>query len=492
MRAAAPALLGITLLCLTVLCLADGPSPAEQRPRGKHLAAVQLSRGTPAGFGQRLEGEPDRARDVPGRGHLESGKGYSVREEEEEHDEHDENDEQDEHDEHDEHDDHEEEAAAVSPEVAAADRKASLDLRIAAVFLTGLATIIGMSPFLMSLRVSQSVLLCVRAASAGTMLSLAVVHILPEAIHKLEAVTTFPLASALMVAGVFVAYLFQLVFQHAPHDKEEELATPETLPSSAGPSAPGTSPSFANAKDPELGPRFPVFPMAPAPQVTWVPATEGAWMPAPGGGLTWAPAQEGGMVHECCSCVVEDETGSQAGPDRQVSVSTDDRISDIVVIRSMEMGCIVHSLILGLSLGLEPEFATAGILLTVYTIHQFLEGLCLGYLINGLKSRMEKASAVTATMLAMPLGVVIGLLVSQYGDTTTASNSAGPVTASVSSVAGGLLLYNTLTNFLGEDLKRSDVLSNGKLRAAMAVAFFVGLSAMTSIAAGEAASGDVH
>ncbi|KAJ1484426.1 ZIP zinc transporter-domain-containing protein [Baffinella frigidus] len=469
MRAAAPALLGLTLLCFAAVCLSDAPT-AEQRPRAKHVAALRLSRGVQAGFG--ASKDSDQA--VRGRGHQEKAahKAYSVREEDE-HDEHDEHDDADDHDEHDE-DDHDDEHEV---EVSAADLKASLDLRIAAVFVTGIATLIGMSPFLITLKVSQNILLCVRAASAGTMLSLAVVHILPEAIHQLESVTTFPLASSLMVAGVFLAYLFQLVFQHAPHDSEEAETFPETLPSSTSTlprpgsvatGAAGTSSVLSsNKQDPELGPGMVISPMAATP--------------------------EGGMVHECCSCAIgtETDTDSQAGENR-VSIGTDDRIDDLVVIRSMEVGCIVHSLILGLSLGLEPGFAAAGILLTVFSIHQFLEGLCLGYLITGLKSRTEKFSATSATMLSMPLGISIGLLVSVYGDTNAASNSAGPVTAGVSCVAGGLLLYSTLTNFLGEDLKRSDVLSSGKLRAAMGVAFFVGLAAMTSIAVGEAVSGGAH
>jgi zinc transporter 1/2/3 len=185
---------------------------------------------------------------------------------------------------------------------------------------------------------------------------------------------------------------------------------------------------------------------------------------------------------------VGSETGSTT-----FQVSGDDRVPDEIVIRSMEAGCIVHSLILGLALGLETDFNTLVILLTVFSVHQLLEGLALGYLISGIKSSLEKICAIVLTMISMPLGVAIGLLVSAFGDVSSANATAGPITACMSSIAGGLLLYTTLTNFTGEDVKRSDVLADGKLRAAMGLSFLVGLASMTAVSAGEVANGShVH
>ena len=45
-------------------------------------------------------------------------------------------------------------------------------------------------------------------------------------------------------------------------------------------------------------------------------------------------------------------------------------------------------MIIGLALGLADEYNTVAVLLAVFTVHQFLEGLCLGYLLSGLPSKV--------------------------------------------------------------------------------------------------------
>jgi zinc transporter ZupT len=92
-----------------------------------------------------------------------------------------------------------------------------MNLRIASIFITGLATTAGMFPLvaIKKERVSSLLLLCIRAASAGSMLSLALVHILPEAGHRLESTSSYPIAGVAMAFGVFFASTFQLVVSAA-------------------------------------------------------------------------------------------------------------------------------------------------------------------------------------------------------------------------------------------------------------------------------------
>ena len=215
--------------------------------------------------------------------------------EEDDHDDHEEEDDHDDHAEEDDHDDHEEHSEE--------DKQASVNLRIAAVFITGLATMLGLGPFLTvaAAKVPPTLLLCVRAGSAGTMLSLTLVHILPEASHKLETVTAFPLAGTLVAVGVFLSYAVQLVFHHSPKD--------HTLRDASLP------------KDAELGHAYPIG----------APSVPGSAYPI---GAPPAHLPGAGMVHPCCSSPAGLGAAKVVG-DAQVGTKAD--------ILSMEAGCIVHS-----------------------------------------------------------------------------------------------------------------------------------------------------
>lgn len=46
----------------------------------------------------------------------------------------------------------------------------------------------------------------------GTMLSVAVVHIVPEAEHTFKTLTPYPLPGALMLSGIFLAYCLEGVY----------------------------------------------------------------------------------------------------------------------------------------------------------------------------------------------------------------------------------------------------------------------------------------
>lgn len=100
--------------------------------------------------------------------------------------------------EHDDHDDH-------------AEQSKTLIIRIVAVFASAVVTLLGLSVFFFkqSNAISTSTLLCLRAGSAGAMISVAIVHILPEAAHELESVTPYPLAGTL-VLGTYFAKLTTL------------------------------------------------------------------------------------------------------------------------------------------------------------------------------------------------------------------------------------------------------------------------------------------
>ncbi|KAJ1472192.1 ZIP zinc transporter-domain-containing protein [Baffinella frigidus] len=366
---------------------------------------------------------------------------------------------EDDDDHHDEHDEHEDDHNADNQPHSEEDALSSVNLRIAAVFITGVTTLAGLLPFLAVSAVPPTLILCVRAASGGTMISLALIHILPEASHSLEDVSPFPLAGTFMAVGVFLSYAVQLAFHRSSTDSTVRAAA---LP-----------------KDVELGPVFTASNDA---------ATSSGPDPSATGPVNYeasapkaSPLLSAEIVHQCCldTELLEAAAASEAAPEK-------------VAILSMEAGCFVHSVVIGLGLGLNTDYTTTAVLVGVLSIHQFLEGLCLGYLLSGLVSKVEKAVAVILTTLSVPAGATAGLIVSIYG--SPASNDAAkshPALAIVQCLSGGLLLYTTLTNLVGEDLKRDDVLAPNawRKRLVMGVSFLVGMAAMSGVAAGEAFSG---
>jgi zinc transporter ZupT len=299
--------------------------------------------------------------------------------------------------------------AQSEEELRASELRSSIDLRIAAIFVTGAATLLGIVPLVAKAasNITPVVLLSMRAASAGTMLSLALVHILPEAVFATEDVTAFPLAGTRMALGVFVSYAIQMYCHHShsispPQPQSDAATPPKELEIGGGAVIIGMPPMWAALPSPGA------FMMAPPPA-----------MPLPTPGACTTPG----------TCSHAGASGASA---------------DKIVIRSSEFGVKLHSIFLGLALGVETERATLILLLVVLVFHQVLEGMCLGCLISRLPSRGERLLAMAVNSLSLPAGIIAGLLIAVFGDST--SDSIGPVAACLSSFAGGMVLYTTLVN----------------------------------------------
>lgn len=330
---------------------------------------------------------------------------------EEVHDDHADHAEVDEiHDDHDEadddHDDHD------------ADGGDTLILRIVAVFASAASTGVGLAVFFpkRAEAFSTETLLCIRAASAGAMLSVAIVHILPEAGHSLEKVTAYPLAATFFLLGVMLAYALETLSRGHSHDQVNE----ET-----------TSPS--------------------------------------GQELTNAPAS---CERMCC----------KTAPISTISSSK-------LAVESIELGCSVHCILLGLSLGLQTEMANAVVLFAVMVIHQFLEAACLGHLLASLASRTETIALCLLIVGSMPAGIIIGLIISETANGSEVASKMAPITASISCVAGGMLLFSSLVGLLAVDAHRPSVKASKELRCRMLASLVLGAAAMSALSAGEAAGG---
>ena len=119
----------------------------------------------------------------------------------------------------------------------------------------------------------------------------------------------------------------------------------------------------------------------------------------------------------------------------------------------VEIGILLHSIIIGLDLGLQNEDSWAIILVAV-ALHQFLEGLMLGQVLGELRNNDEQASRrkvwtmIILFTLTTAVGIAIGIIVR-----TSTADYADPVAmeltlAILNSLAGGLLLYLGLASLL--------------------------------------------
>jgi zinc transporter ZupT len=149
---------------------------------------------------------------------------------------------------------------------------------------------------------------------------------------------------------------------------------------------------------------------------------------------------------------------------------------------TMELGCVFHSVVLGLALGVmkdAPQMVVT--LLVVLSIHQAVEGLALGSVLVSAQRMSQPKRYVFAVVyaLTLPVGIAAGLLASETYDPMS------PVAVLVQGVAnglsGGMLLYVSLFSLLSAELSQHDLLHRPGLAGGLMVAALVGAAIMCVI-----------
>jgi len=125
-----------------------------------------------------------------------------------------------------------------------------------------------------------------------------------------------------------------------------------------------------------------------------------------------------------------------------------ERLKVSLVTHIFEAGVAVHSVLIGLAMGLLTKASDVRVLLIALLFHQFCEGTAIGAAV--LESRLSRCH--TYIMWAIfafttPLGVVLGILTERsYG--SDQSQSAQQVQGILSSIAFGILIYMGMTDML--------------------------------------------
>lgn len=152
-----------------------------------------------------------------------------------------------------------------------------------------------------------------------------------------------------------------------------------------------------------------------------------------------------------------------------------------VVSQVLELGIIVHSVIIGISLGASESPKTIKPLVGALTFHQFFEGMGLGSCIT--QANFKNLSITVMGLffaLTTPVGIGIGIGISSVYDEN--SPTALIVEGIFNAASAGILIYMALVDLLAADFMNPRMQKSGTLRLGCNISLLLGAGAMSLIA----------
>ncbi|CAA6669857.1 unnamed protein product [Spirodela intermedia] len=145
-----------------------------------------------------------------------------------------------------------------------------------------------------------------------------------------------------------------------------------------------------------------------------------------------------------------------------------------IISQVLELGIVVHSVIVGITVGTSLYPSTLRPLVAALCFHQFLKALDL--------ARFKKISTIFMVIfftLTMPLGIGIGIAVtSQYDEN---SSTALAVQGVLDAAAAGILIYMSLVDLLAADFLSHRMQSSGRLQIFSYTGLLLGAGAMSLV-----------
>lgn len=353
----------------------------------------------------------------------------------------------------------------------------SLDLRIGAIFIIWAASACGVGlPFFIapSDKGESPVFRCLKSTAAGVMLGIALMHLLPDANEDLsDEVPDYCLAFALTAFGIIlnltmeqmaVMYLAAQKLNSAKNEQSgSELGrtnssarTPDhlhTLENGKGPDCDSAKTASTTSSKKESG------------------ATENPMVKHAHGD------HEGHDGHD---------RHSEGGAEFVANLMQAESLRELVALYAMELSVSVHSIIIGVDIGLLSDgdsLTSLVALICAIAFHQSVEGMGLGTVLLSVTGH-EKASfsklAVFVTLFtcSTPIGIIIGICTSSSGE-----SSAGVIAkGAANSLAAGSLLYISLTEMVASYFNASDLAHQPRLKLTMILCFSMGITFMAIIA----------
>ncbi|XP_054791368.1 zinc transporter 8-like [Prosopis cineraria] len=152
-----------------------------------------------------------------------------------------------------------------------------------------------------------------------------------------------------------------------------------------------------------------------------------------------------------------------------------------VISQVLELGIIVHSVIIGISLGASESPKTIRPLVAALTFHQFFEGMGLGSCITQAKFK-NKTITIMALFFALttPVGIAIGIAITNVYDEN--SQTALIVEGIFNAASAGILIYMALVDLLAADFMTDRMQNSTRLQLGSNISLLLGAGLMSFIA----------
>ncbi|CAI0544452.1 unnamed protein product [Linum tenue] len=181
----------------------------------------------------------------------------------------------------------------------------------------------------------------------------------------------------------------------------------------------------------------------------------------------------------------EGNGGGHHGHHHGVKVSNDDGAKQLmrykVIAMVLELGIVVHSIVIGLSLGASNNTCTIKGLVAALCFHQMFEGMGLGgCILQAEYSKAKRAIMVFFFSTTTPFGILVGIGMSKtYKENSpTALITVGLLNAS----SAGLLIYMALVDLLAVDFMGPKMQSSIRLQLKSFAAVLLGAGGMSLMA----------
>ncbi|XP_030944345.1 zinc transporter 5-like [Quercus lobata] len=161
--------------------------------------------------------------------------------------------------------------------------------------------------------------------------------------------------------------------------------------------------------------------------------------------------------------------------------NSSDLVRHRIISQVLELGIVVHSVIIGISLGTSESAKTIKPLVAALSFHQFFEGTGLGGCISQAKfSHRTVAIMVLFFSLTTPAGIAVGIGISKMYNVN--SPTALIVQGLLLSASAGILIYMALVDLLAADFMSRKMLSNFRLQVGASFTLLLGACCMSLLA----------
>ncbi|KAE8678401.1 putative zinc transporter 10 [Hibiscus syriacus] len=187
-----------------------------------------------------------------------------------------------------------------------------------------------------------------------------------------------------------------------------------------------------------------------------------------------------GSIQENRSVTTENSEHGH-GPALEMNHKLSQLLRHRVIAQVLELGIVVHSVVIGLAMGASDNRCTIRLLIAALCFHQMFEGMGLGGCILQAEYEFQmKAIMVFFFSVTTPLGIVLGIGLTKVYSAT--SPTALIVVGLLNASSAGLLNYMALVDLLAADFLGPKLQKNMKVQAWSYVAVLLGSGFMSLMA----------